>query len=106
MNIPPSYTVLHLEDGVDIIVYSRTHVTDITKMRRNLHKNNAIRLQVPKNMRILINPELYYADAKLSFLSETMMIMIVSNAMFIQSYMQHFTQRKIQTKEINNSLVK
>ena len=33
-----------------------------------IHKHNAVQLQVPKNMIILINSELYYADAKASLL--------------------------------------
>ena len=50
-----SYTLLHsLKEGSSILVYSRTRIVNLNG-EMSIHKCNAVRLQIPKNMAIILH---------------------------------------------------
>ena len=52
-----------LKEGLSVLMYSRTHIVNLNGAL-SIHKGNAVRLQIPKNMAIIFHESLYYAEAK------------------------------------------
>ena len=60
----PYFSMLHsLKSGLSILLYTRTHLSK-NDAQMKLHRCNAVRVQIPPNMMIIIHEGLYYADAK------------------------------------------